>query len=118
MSAETTHTSVTPGKSWPLATICVPTSTSISPPAKRERDRYRSAVVAASRSSRATRAAGKRSATSASMRSVPAPTASSGPPHAGQRSGTGPARAAVVAQEVPGPRWKVSATSQRLQGTP
>ena len=35
-STETTPTSVTFGKSWPLAIICVPTSMSSSPAAKRE----------------------------------------------------------------------------------
>ncbi len=63
-SAETTPTSVTRGKSWPLAIICVPTSTSISPRAepREQRRRPRRACRIVSRSSRATRAAGTRGA--------------------------------------------------------
>ena len=38
-SAEITPTSVTPGKSWPLAIICVPTSTSISSRAESRQQR-------------------------------------------------------------------------------
>ena len=63
MSADTTPTSVTCGKSWPLAIICVPTSTSIS----RAANRARTAPIAprrciVSRSTRATRAPGQRRA--------------------------------------------------------
>ena len=60
-SAETTPTSVTRGKSWPLAIICVPTSTSMSPRLNRP-SRSVSAPLRrmASRSSRATRAPGQR----------------------------------------------------------
>ena len=76
-SAEITPTSVTLGKSWPLAIICVPTRTSISPAAKRcESARRLPLRRTVSRSTRATRASGKALAHSASTRSVPKPTRS------------------------------------------
>ena len=58
-SASTTPTSVTPGKSWPLVTICVPTRTSISRARNGVEDvRMSPSPAAVSRSSRAMRAPG------------------------------------------------------------
>ena len=77
-SAEITPTSVTRGKSCPLAIICVPTSTSISParePARAAR-RSRRAGASCRDRRRATRAPGNARRTSASTRSVPKPTCS------------------------------------------
>jgi hypothetical protein len=90
VSAATTPTSVTPGKSWPFVTICVPTSTSSSRRAKRASSAaVSSAVLTASRSSRATRASGKRPRTACSTCSVPTPTPRRSPPHVGQRGAIG-----------------------------
>ena len=89
-----TPTSVTPGKSWPFVTICVPTRTSISPACMRARIASRPLPASArspavSRSRRATRASGKRSRTIASTCSVPMPIRSRRvDAHDGQRSGT------------------------------
>src|SRR5437879_4867310 len=75
-SASTTATSVTPGTSWPLLTICVPTRMSVSPACQLPRMRRCAPVRwAASRSSRATAASGWPARSAVSIRSVPRPTA-------------------------------------------
>jgi len=74
VSAETTPTRVTSGKSWPLAIICVPTRMSISPRSSAARMRPwlpRADVV--SLSMRAILACGKSPWTSAASLSVPSP---------------------------------------------
>jgi len=72
VSASTTPTRVTPGKSCPFVTIWVPTRTSTSRRANRASTSARStAPFTASRSSRATRAPGNLSFSEASTCSVP-----------------------------------------------
>ncbi len=76
-SADTTPTSVTRGKSCPLAIICVPTSRSSSPRPNRASTSWiapRFCIV--SRSTRPARMPGNRRSTSVSTRSVPKPSCS------------------------------------------
>ena len=109
-----TPTSVTPGKSCPLATICVPTSTSSSRRAKRARTAAACpGPPAASRSRRATRACGTTASSCSSTFSVPPPNAVNfAAPHAAhsvrgasscpqrwQRSRSRPARCSTRATE-------------------
>ena len=71
-SASTTPTSVTRGKSWPLAIICVPTRMSVSPASKAASTRATAPRrTARSRSSRSTRASGSAARTASSTFSVP-----------------------------------------------
>ncbi len=83
------------GKWWPLATICVPMMMSASP-ASIFLMISRISISDGTRSeeSMATRASGKRSATSSAMRSTPGPqaTSASGSPHLGHFSGIGSAK--------------------------
>ena len=124
-SAEITPTSVTRGKSWPLAIICVPTRTSSS----RAANFARSAAIAprlriVSRSTRATRAPGNRSRTSASTRSVPKPTSSMNlPAQLAQTFGSGDRVVAVVAaravrRAVHGQRQAAVRTLERRAALP
>ena len=90
VSASTTAASETPGKWWPLATICVPISTARSAAAKRSSaSRSAPGLPAVSASSRIRSSSGTRLASSASSRCVPAPIrASSEEPQEGHASGT------------------------------
>ena len=89
MSAATTPTSVTLGKSSPFAIICVPTSTRVSP--RRNAPSIRSCAPLApvvSTSMRATGTPGKRARTSSSTFCVPAPNCLMNRlPHSGQTVG-------------------------------
>ena len=115
VSASTTAASSTPGKWWPFATICVPTSTA--------RSRVREALERVAQLLRLRDRVGveadharARAACFASSRSsfcVPAPMrASSAEPQAGHVSPIGSERAAVVAAQRARPRAASSATSQ------
>jgi hypothetical protein len=105
VSAETTHTSVTPGKSCPLATIWVPTSTSISPAAKARQELGEPLGRWWRRPGRG----GRRARTGIARRPRPRcarcrrPPAPADRPQAGHRSGTGLVLAAVVTLKVPPP---------------
>ena len=90
-------------KSWPLATICVPTRMSTSPawtaPSFASSAPFLRVLSA---SMRAIRASGSSAASCSSSRSVPRPTgAMSGLPQSGQARGTGFGEAAVVAAQRP-----------------
>ena len=91
MSAMMTPTRVTPGKSWPLATICVPMSTCASPRRKVVSIRTRSSLPrVVSLSMRSTRAAGNSSRNFSSTCCVPTPNLRiKGEPQAGQVLGGG-----------------------------
>ena len=118
VSASTTPTSVTPGKSCPFVTICVPTSTSSSRRAKRG-EQLRGLVGASRpRRGRAARRARRGSAarTASSTCSVPTPDA-----ERGRRRTPGSARASRSSGRSSGtagcPRraWCVSETAQSVQ---
>ena len=97
-SASSTTPSVTSGKSWPLATICVPSSSPAGAASKRASSCGTASLApAVSASSRKT-GTSSASASSCSRRSVPAPwRATASEPQASQRCGTRLAVAAVVA---------------------
>jgi len=89
VSALTTPTSETLGKSNPLATICVPSRMSISPAAKpSSTSRNCRAEVIVSLSIRATTALGNFRDSSVSMRWMPSPNSTSFFPQAGHARGT------------------------------
>ena len=89
-SASTTAATATPGKWWPLATICVPISAAAGEVAKRSSASRRApGFDAVSASSRIRSRPGTRFSSSPSSRCVPAPMrASSTEPHSGQLSGS------------------------------
>ncbi len=105
---------VTSGKSWPLATIWVPTRTALSASSKRARMRAwapRSAAVSESR--RKTGIGSSLSASNASIHSVPAPARESVvEPHSVQARGAGSAWAQWWHTRRPLWRWTISETSQ------
>ena len=92
-SASRIALSVTSGKSWPLATIWVPTRTPLSASPKRSRMRaWAPRPEAVSESRRKTGIGSSRSASRASIRSVPAPARDSVvEPHSEQAPGSGSA---------------------------
>ena len=98
----TTATDVAPGSRGPWPPSACPPGRRA--PAERRPRAARSAsppIDAASRSSRAMRAVGNASATSASMRSVPTPSSSIGPAHSRHASRHRARLAAVVALQLP-----------------
>ena len=99
-----TPTSVTRGKSCPLAIICVPTSTSSSPAAKRRQQRRQRALAADRVAIDARRSARRETARAAraSTRSVPKPACSRyGAAHLRHAFGTRHRVVAVVAARAP-----------------
>ena len=103
-SASSTTPSVTSGKSWPLATICVPTSTPAGASSKRRSTVAMPAAAATSESSRNTGSGATSASSSRSSCSVPAPwRATDTESHSGHSDGHALAVAAVVAGDLAPP---------------
>ena len=112
-SASSTTPSVTSGKSWPLATICVPSSSPAGAARKRASSSGTASLAPAVSASRRKTGTSSPSRSSCSIRSVPAPwRATDSEPQASQRSGTRSRWPQWWQAIAPSARCRTSATSQ------